>query len=619
MKQRPIVSQQDLSEKMQFGISQRATIEKPKACAIATSLAEAELLLALPNLDAPILSLAPDATVRLQEAGHKVVELEDVTAAFTHGRNVLRAKQYLDDVDRKLRALGWHTSEVEGVRILLFNLVPPLLLLQKALTACEEDDLTIAIEGDVLTGQSQKDVFLKFSALLSRSFDAFLPSTEYGRFHARLCKLANHLILKLLGKRPTVFQLDRATPFTKRVCNTLADSDPGAAIVSVRPPGKTTFASLRRTLKSLLAARAIGSRQTEIRLFRAYSGPSEPHLTTIDLPSLVDDDMLVDQTIREAIARYLPHICKDSQAGSELARQAQPSCLVLDHLIQPSVIRAAIDMTSSGARSIMINHGSDTAQTGRLANLGAQLWARHGRVNMPGLDTLICKGPLTAPLANEVIDNSPVIGAISIGQRYPVAQKQNDEFLVVMAGNYRELHGHIPYVTETPGEYLRGLLEFARAAAQVNNLRLLIKLKPKKAGLPFGWLQETLRADEFSGSVEIDTTTPFAELFERMDLLVGNNSATLQEALDNGIPLFLNTWRRRYCHFPAQTTPPTSDQRAPVYAVRHADELVPMLTAIRDRHQERLTGGETKGLSWQPDDIERTNEFLARALDPARR
>ncbi|MEJ8474053.1 hypothetical protein [Roseibium algae] len=593
-----------------------SSIRPSEAGGIITTATEAKLFLHQREYNETIISLAPDASVLLRQAGHDVLELEDVITGFTHARILVRATAYLDTIETRLLNLGWYPGEIEAVRIFLFNFIPPLLLLQKALATCSKTDLSIVIDGALLSGQSRDDAFQKLAEQISGSFGALLPRTQYNQLHARFCHLANRLILKLIGSRPTIYQLDHATPFTWRVSNLLADGRPDTAIVSVRHPGKTLIASLRRTLKSLAAAASNPQKRKEIRLFRASSLPRPVPVQASSLPCMIDGAPILDEAIRRGIAKYLPRIQHDNDAGAQLAQLHQPNVVVLDHLIQPSVIRAAQDFAERGIPSIMINHGSDTFQANRLANLGAALWARHGRLNMPGLDTLLCKSPLTSALPPVVLKNAPAIQAINIGTPYRQAETKGSDFLVVMAGNYRELHGHVPFVSETPGEYLRGLLEFARAAAQVGGLRLLIKLKPKKTGLPLDWLAETLSGDEFNGQVQVDTATPFKTLFETMDLLVGNNSATLQEALDNKVPLFLNTWRRQYCHFPARMTPPEGRDRAAAYAVKHADDLVPMLSAIRDCHEERLSSAELSGLVWKPEDLSTTHDYLSHALDP---
>ncbi|WP_417667168.1 hypothetical protein [Roseibium sp.] len=586
------------------------------ATAVALNFRQAKEMIQSGLPDGPILTFSPDATVQVKKAGAETIEIEDCITGFTHARILLLAKTLLDDIEQKLLALGYSVGTVEGCRIFLFNYVPSLLLLERGLANCDADDISIIEHGSKVCGLNRKEAFLRLAVPLSNSFDALLPTNRYGRVHATFCNLANDLLSALLTNRTAAFQLDHATPFTRRLCTEISSNNSNAAIISTRPPGKSLFASVRRALKSALAARAKMPPAHDIRLFRAGSGRRLPMRCPDDLPVLAPSSATLDLALRGGLCRYLPRIAEDAEAGETLANTCKPSVLVLDHLIQPSAYSAAVSFAARGVPSIMINHGSDTAQTGRLAMLGAEFWARHGRVNMPGLSTLLCKSPLTAPLAEHVSDNRPQILAINIGKKHKRAVRRPDEFVVVLAGNYRELHGYVPFVTETPGEYLRGLLEFARAAAEVDSMRLLVKLKPQKNGIPFEWLKDTLASTEFQGRVEIDTDTPFTSLFETMDLLVGNNSATLQEALDNRIPVFLNTWRRRYCHFPARFDPPTPDDRSAAYAVRKADDLVPMLTAIRDAHRKPLDDQELDGLVWTEADLQKTQEFLRHALDP---
>lgn len=591
----------------------------PDVLAVALNVTDAMVLSQSKEVQKTALSFAPDASELLRDHGFEVLELEDLVSSCTHARNLVRCNHILSHIEERLLRTRSHKSDVESIRIFTFNFLPALLLFRSALNSTSASQFVVVENSKIAKFDRDGEILRHFALLSASRFDALLPSTTYSSAHAHLAMFLNRLIGRALGRRYRILQLDRSTPFTRRVASEIIGSRSDAVLLSVGHPGKTMLATLRRAIKSFGNAVFSNDPTKEIRVFRATTHAKSSSLAC--LPStLIENDAPLNEVLTLVFSTFLPRILKDGTAGAEFAAREKADILVLDHLIQPSVIRAANDLTTQGVSALMINHGTDTAQNTAMSSLGAKFWARHGRTNPPDGADIFCKSPLTEELVPLVTAHPANAHAIEVGKRSPYnPRKPQDPFLIVLAGNYRIIEEHVPWVVETPGEFLRGTMEFAKAAAQIDNVKLIIKLKPKKTGLSADRLAEIFSAEAFEGRVQVDTATPLSSLFERMGLLVGNNSATLQEALDNGIPLFLNTWRRRYCHFPAQTTPPTSDQRAPVYAVRHADELVPMLTAIRDRHQERLTGGETKGLSWQPDDIERTNEFLARALDPARR
>ncbi|MBD8874953.1 hypothetical protein [Roseibium polysiphoniae] len=582
---------------------------------VALDLKQAQAFKHLHARELTCVAYSPDAANFLKFNGLNTIELENIITTSTHSEILLKSEILINNIENTLSTDGIPSGVVESCRIFLFNYIPALLLLEETLKKIPFSSFAIESRGRILAGISQDAAIGELACHLGDSYLALLPNNRCSKLNSYLCHFSNKIIQRLVLHRPMALQLDRATPFTSKICNTIANSNQNIVIASARPPGKTIASTIRRTLKSVCSIFLSRGRRCEVTLFRAPLPRQSKHLSPLRINPSKEISTAVADAINKGLNRHMANIAQDVIAGQLLARHAKPQVIVIDHLIQPSVYQAAVDFAASGVPALMANHGSDTAQTDRLSKLGAKFWARHGRIILPGLDTLFCKGPLTAKLAKEMHENTPQILPIRIGPKHKSFKKGSDAFLIIMAGNYRELCNYVPFVTETPGEYLRGLLEFSRAASQVDGIRLVIKLKPNKTGLPVEWLNQELKKPEYCGRVEIDTETPLGQLFGTMDLLVGNNSATLQEALDNRIPLLLNTWRRKYFHFPASFVPPTANRRAAVYAVRSAHELGPMLKALRDYHQDRLADEEVCGLVWTPEELATTDEFLRHILD----
>ncbi len=119
--------------------------------------------------------------------------------------------------------------------------------------------------------------------------------------------------------------------------------------------------------------------------------------------------------------------------------------------------------------------------------------------------------------------------------------------------------------------------------------------------------------------MRIDTSGSLGKLLERTDLMVSNTSTSIEEALTCRVPVFLNTWRRRYFHFPARLVPPTEDDRGAVYGTRSADAIAPMLAAIMAAHRRPLKDEEVRGLIWLDDDIVGPAVLAGRLIEPADR
>ena len=184
---------------------------------------------------------------------------------------------------------------------------------------------------------------------------------------------------------------------------------------------------------------------------------------------------------------------------------------------------------------------------------------------------------------------------------------------VLYASNYSEYYYFVPWIMETSNEFIEDIATAAERLAALDDVDLTIRTKPKGECRP-----ETIR--HFVGEGErlhiTGTEQPFREVLDEVDLLISFSSTTIELALLHRTPVLL--WGRvaRYRHLPAQTTPPTPENRAAVYAVGEAADLAPMVAAILDAHAGRpLTDAEISGHVWSDE----TPDIDAIALDWAAR
>ena len=561
------------------------------------------------------LSFAPDATPVLRAAGHEVVELEDAIPAFTHARNAVRADRILSSARDRLRASELDPHQAEALRIFLFYVLCPLLLVQSSLKALPGATFLLPAGG---MARRCEDVPAALEALGTELHPplARLTERDYSPLHARLALALNRVIAPLYRSRTTICHLDLANPVPRRVSDMVTAERPDVLVLHCHPPSDSMGESLRLAAKASLNALVAGRRNRAIRVFRPSPMPMPAPVDPGTLPVLCDDPVL-DRLLRQAAARELPKIRREVDAGRRLARCLRPELVVLDNLVFPATISAAAGMARAGARVLLINHGSHTLPGDRLSALAQRLWAAQGRINDPIVTDLIAKNPATARLAREIDRNRPAVLPFPVFRRFARSEAAGETFRIVLAGNHMDVRHHVPWQTETPGEFYRGILEFAEAVARTSGTELLIKLKSHKDGLPGAALEALIAEPRFGGRVRIDTSSSLGSLFERMDLMVSNTSSTIEEALTCRIPVFLNTWRRRYFHFPARLVPPRPDDRAAVYGARSAEEIAPMLPAIMAAHGTPLTDDEVRGLIWLEDDMVEPAELTRRLIDRA--
>lgn len=591
----------------------RALFMKPTNVALILDLAQAIAWSKSSTSTDLIISFSPDATIFLNETHKNVKEIEDLIPAFSHARNIVFLDKILNSVDDQLRAMSLHPSEVESLRIFLFNFVPPLLLLRSVVKACPVDSYAVVIDGQIKVLPSAEKVISCLADELHPDLAQF-TNTDYSRFHGYVVRVLNRLIVPFLRNRTTIYHLDFGNPVPRKVSDILSAYDQQAAVVYVRAPRKTILDSIVRGVKTIIRCARGGRGRNEIHMFRAAVSKSRKAVDRPALSALAFGDALLDVPIRKAVQQHARIVHMEVEAGAELAKAQKATVVLLDSIIFPATIRAAMEFRQQGSRVVLINHGTHTAPTDRISALASRVWAGQGRVTNRAATDLVCKTPSTADVANELSDHRPVIHALPIFQPIARSRRTTAAFTILVAGNFMGVRQHVPWLTETPGEYLRGILDFAEAVAEVPETRLIIKMKPKKDGIPVDWLRDRLSDRRYGGRIRIDLDSPMGVLLPETDLLVANLSSTIEEALACRIPVFLNTWRRRYWHFPARFTVPTAESRAAVYGAKPGQDIATMLRGIKAAHMTPLSDDELKGLVWITDSEKAHGDFAKSIL-----
>jgi hypothetical protein len=185
-------------------------------------------------------------------------------------------------------------------------------------------------------------------------------------------------------------------------------------------------------------------------------------------------------------------------------------------------------------------------------------------------------------------------------------------FQILFAGNYMGVHNHIPWMLETPDEFLDGIAELVQAVSQIPKAQLVVRVKvnAKPECNP-----ETLKKfiSDYP-NVEISNEGSFKQALAQSDLLVACISTTIDEALGAGRPVLLHSAPNRYHHLPGMATPPTSSHRSAVY-VSGKTPLVVLLKGIIDAHQNRpLSEEELSTYTW-PDHTPDMDEFAKIVLN----
>ena len=148
--------------------------------------------------------------------------------------------------------------------------------------------------------------------------------------------------------------------------------------------------------------------------------------------------------------------------------------------------------------------------------------------------------------------------------------------VIMHAGTPKFRSGIHFHVYETPDEYVQGIIELIQAVEQVPNAFLIVKFRPS-------WMTvEDFRSLlPSSDRYMISADEPFLDVLGFTDLLVSFSSTTIEEALQNQVPVLLYGGQGRYQHIEAFDVIPGEEVKSTaVYSVRHAAGLADGLKRI---------------------------------------
>lgn len=202
------------------------------------------------------------------------------------------------------------------------------------------------------------------------------------------------------------------------------------------------------------------------------------------------------------------------------------------------------------------------------------------------LQSPLAEGFLAAfPTSSAVVRTGPVVWGRPVDRTRAVELRRRlfphgpPRHVLVHAGTPKRRGSIRFHVYETLDEYVQTLSELARAVEQTPGAGLVVTYRP----------HAELRTDDLrallplSDRVALNTDIPFLDLLGMADLLVSFSSTTIEEALQNAVPVLLYGGQGRYRHVPAvEVLPGQSCPRSPVYAVRQPEHLVQALPRIME-------------------------------------
>jgi hypothetical protein len=304
---------------------------------------------------------------------------------------------------------------------------------------------------------------------------------------------------------------------------------------------------------------------------------------------------IVAQKLEGAIADHVVGMTMWASEVEELARvSCKPSIMLsvgnrCDEQLLTALCRKA------GSPSVLISHGSHVRPKNTLEEIE---WGEHGKALMRApfshvaLQSRLAEGFTQAfPSTSTPVKTGPLIWGMPIdptdGQRAFQqlfgCRYQREQVRVVMhAGTAKASNSLRLHVYETPDEYLQSIIELAAVVERMPDTVLVVKFRPM-----IEIAVEDIRAlVPFSERVVLSVDEPFYDVLAMTDVLVSFSSTTIEEALQNCIPVLQFGGGGRYQHVRATTvTSDSVEQEAAVYHVSDPNCLESALALVLARQE----------------------------------
>ena len=273
---------------------------------------------------------------------------------------------------------------------------------------------------------------------------------------------------------------------------------------------------------------------------------------------------LVAKKIKDRFSDFLLGLMMWAFKIKQFVERIKPSAFISNGNRVDDVILAEI-CQQKGIPVILISHGSHIRPKGNSENIE---WGEHGRMLMSApfshlaLQTPLAEGYLEVfPSSSSVIKTGPLIWGTLVNRdesRALFKKMFNSKYahggvkVILHAGTPKPTNSLRLYVYETPDEYIAAIRELANAVEKIPGVILVVKFRPSKE-ISIENIKDLV---PFSDKVVLSVDEPFLDVLGIADLLVSFSSTTIEEALQNRIPVLLYGGGGRYQHVPASEVRP---------------------------------------------------------------
>jgi hypothetical protein len=218
--------------------------------------------------------------------------------------------------------------------------------------------------------------------------------------------------------------------------------------------------------------------------------------------------------------------------------------------------------------SVLIQQGSHVPVSNRYADIE---WGEHGLGSMKThYKYLAIQSPWALNyLRNKPSDSIPIItGPLlfarisrdedlkSSTKRKLIPQHYN-KIIILHAGTPKSGRALRPYVYETVDEYIENINSLIKAVDKLKEVHLIVRFRPSDYLQLNDFLELLIKSNCYS----VHSKGAFDDYLTISDLLVSYSSTTIEEALQNMVPVLLYDSQGKYCHIEGQALDPSLNPR----------------------------------------------------------
>jgi hypothetical protein len=277
----------------------------------------------------------------------------------------------------------------------------------------------------------------------------------------------------------------------------------------------------------------------------------------------IDFQELVFLKIEKSMIPFLLTLYGQTYHLNKFLRNKNPA-LVLSQMARGLFYNLGELASFHNIPSVLISHGSHVPASNRYADLEwgehsfglmkihykymaiQSPWALRYLKNNPSNSDQIITGPLLFTKTRSDENHRSSIKKLIIPQYH-------EKIIILHAGTPKPAQSLRPYVYETIDEYIENINSLINAVEKFEKIHLIVRFRPSDYLQLNDFLELLIKSDCYS----VHSKGTFEDYLTISDLLVSYSSTTIEEALQNRVPILQYDGQGKYCHIKGQILEPS--------------------------------------------------------------